>query len=263
MTPERFLAENWIFTRAELGEGLHIHQARCRATLDSTLARWRRLGRIQRVKEGVYLRRDGPDDAPRDFYALCAKLAPDAVLAYHTALEVHGLAQSVFERLTFATWTKTGRVHFAGRAFEPVRPRKPLQGAPNQDAWVEVLERAGVAVRVTSLERTVVDVLDRPGLAGGPDEVWRSCRHVTALDLRALEEYVVLLGRPGLTARVGWFLETRTEDLAVPLKLLDRLRGRIPRSPVAVDRAPLSRLVSGWNLRVPESWALPSKDREA
>ena len=45
------------------------------------------------------------------------------------------------------------------------------------------VDRAGLAVRVTSLERTLVDVLDRTDLSGGWEEIWRSLEMVEFFDL--------------------------------------------------------------------------------
>ena len=41
----------------------------------------------------------------------------------------------------------------------------------------------GLEFRVTGIERTVADVLDRLDLAGGTEEVWPSLLSIPALDL--------------------------------------------------------------------------------
>jgi len=176
MKPDFFLANHRLFTREELAAAL---PGRATATLDAHLVRWQRQGRIVRVKQGLYLRQEpagsgGPAPLP-DFVALAARMAPDAAAAYHTALEAHGCAQSVFERLTFVTWTRTRAVEFLGRRLAPVRPRALLRAKGGGEAWIERLDRAGLEVRVTSLERTLADVLDRPSLAGGVEEVCVLC----------------------------------------------------------------------------------------
>jgi len=253
MRPEVFLTRHPFFTREELAAVLRS-RGRAEATVDSHLARWGRQGRIARVKRGVFVRLDaagGPNGASLDFIGLASRMAPDAAVAYHTALEAHGFAQSILERLTFVTWTKTKPSSFQGRRFVPVRPRARLLAAGRGERWIEKAERSGVELRVTSLERTVVDVLDRPGLAGGVEEVWRSLLSVPALDPEPLEEYVTLLGSRTLTAKVGFFLEARREELMVPPALLDRLRARIPDAPVFMDRRRRGRLVSPWALIVP------------
>ncbi len=254
MKPETFLAGHTVFSRRELAVVLR-RRGRTEATVDSHLTRWRRQGRIARVKPGVFLRLAAAPAGPAlvpDFVAIASRMAPDAVLAYHTALEVHGVAQSAFERLTFLTWTKARPTSFQGRRFTPVRPRAPLLAAEGGERWTESADRGGVEIRVTTIERTVADVLDRPDLSGGTDEVWRSLHAVPALDPTALEEYVVLLGSRTLAAKVGFFLESRRDELVIPPAFLERLRTRIPRAPVFMDRNRKGRLVARWALIVPQ-----------
>jgi predicted transcriptional regulator of viral defense system len=134
-------------------------------------------------------------------------VAPDAVLAYHTALEAHGYAQSVFERLFFLTHRKVKPVTFRGRAFVPVAPPQALQRKRLSNTSTVELERRGLMLRATSVERTAVDVLDRPDLAGGLEEAWRSVSAIPLLDLRGVVEYVRLRELATLAVKVGLFLE--------------------------------------------------------
>jgi predicted transcriptional regulator of viral defense system len=252
MKPEAFLTTHSLFTRAELAAVL---SGRTEATVDQHLARWRRQGRIARVKQGVFVRLDRPgalNEAPPDFIALASRMAPDAAVAYHTALKAHGLAQSLFERLTFITWSKAKPTSFQGRRFVPVRPRAGLLTADRGERWIERLDRAGLEIRVTNVERTVIDVLDRLDLAGGAEEVWRSLQSVPALDPESLENYVTVLASSIVAAKVGFYLETRREELAVSERLLERLRVQIPKAPTYMDRRRRGRLVARWALVVPE-----------
>ena len=262
MKPETFLTSHSLFTREEFAAVLRS-RGRADATVDSHLARWLRQGRILRVKRGVFIRLDEPGGATGplpDFIGLASRMAPDAAVAYHTALETHGYAQSIFERLTFVTWTKTKPTTFQGRRFIPVRPRAPVLAADRGERWIERADRVEIEIRVTSLERTVADVLDRPDLAGGIEEVWRSLLSLPALDLQPLEEYVTLLSSRTLAAKVGFFLETRREELVVPTALLDRLRARIPGAPVFMERRRKGRLVAPWALIVPADLLQHDKD---
>ena len=252
MKPDTFLANHSLFTREELSEAL---VGRRPSTIDAHLARWRSQGRIVRVKNGVYVRSEagGPSQLSSlpDFVALASRMAPDAAAAYHTALEAHGYAQSLFERLTFVTWTRTKPVEFMGRRFAPVRPRAPLEKRAGGEPWVELVDRAGLEVRVTSVERTVIDVLDRPSIAGGVDEVWRSLAAVPAIDPEPLLAYVHALGSHTVAARVGYFLEKRREELAVPEAILGALHSMGPRQAVYLDRAVGGTVNRRWNLIVP------------
>jgi len=171
-----------------------------------------------RVKNELYVRQDPDSDRPvaPDFIALASRMAPDAAVSHHTALEAHGSAQSLFTRLTFVTWTRTKEVEFPGHRLVPVRPRVALDRSCRREEWIEPLDREALEVRVTSLERTLVDVLDRPSLAGGMEEVWRSLAALPAVDPVALLDYVRVLNNKTVAARVGYFLESRRDELAGP-----------------------------------------------
>lgn len=71
------------------------------------------------------------------------------------------------------------------------------------------MDRAGLSVRVTSLERTLVDVLVRPDLGGGWEEIWRSLEMVEFFDLDVVIDYTLLFENATTAAKVGFFLELR------------------------------------------------------
>ncbi len=115
------------------------------------------------------------------------------------------------------------------------------------------MDRSGMEVRVTSLERTMVDVLNRPDLAGGWEEIWRSLESVEFFDLDKVVQYTVLLGNATTAAKVGFFLEQHHEHLMVEEKHLKPLRDIRPLQPHYLDRdrRKSGHLVSEWNLVVP------------
>ena len=262
MKPEQFLARHSLFTRAELAAAL----SQCSAgTLNAHLARWRKQGRIVRVKNELYVRGDPTSGLPvaPDFIALASRMAPDAAVSHHTALETHGSAQSLFTRLTFVTWTRTKAVEFQGHRLVPVRPRVALVPFDLGEEWIETVDRGSLEVRVTSLERTLVDVLDRPSLAGGIEEVWRSLAALPAVDPVALLEYVRVLNNKTVAARVGFFLESRREELAVPASTLEALQDLLPGHAVYMERALGGRLNHRWRLIVPAELAGPPEETDA
>ncbi len=72
-----------------------------------------------------------------------------------------------------------------------------------------------MAISVTGLERTFVDVLNRPDLAGSWEEIWRSLESVEYFDLEKVASYVDFLGNATTAAKVGFFLEQHRESLMV------------------------------------------------
>ena len=112
---------------------------------------------------------------------------------------------------------------------------------------------AGGVVRVTSFERALVDLLDRPDLGGGWEEVWRSLEMVEFFDLDAVVSHALRRSSTLLAARVGYFLEEHRDALFVEDRHLEPLRENAPKQPLHLDRKrEPGRLVKSWNLVVPQ-----------
>lgn len=106
---------------------------------------------------------------------------------------------------------------------------------------VKTLERAGLPVRVTSLERTLVDALDQPDLGGGWEEIWRSLETIEFFDLDGVVQYTLLLDNATTAAKVGFFLGQHKETLMVESPTLSPCApiGRVSRiTPIIAKNLP-------------------------
>lgn len=246
-----------VFTRQEFADARASDGKRSPRTTDSLLRKHVSSGRLHRVRGGVYAvvpRGVDPDSAPVDPYLLATKLAPDAAVAYHAALQFWGKAYSVWHRFHYLTRSRVRGLGFRDLEFVPVYAPQALRGRVSYKLGVTEQRHGGGVVRVTTLERTLVDVLDVPANAGGWEEIWRSLEMVEFFDLDAVVAYALKLGSALTVARVGFFLEQHRESLMVEDAHLDKLRKHRPRQPRYLDtRRESGKLVSGWNLVVPEN----------
>ena len=263
-----FFSGHPVFTRAELSAHLCTHRSASSKAVDALLRYHVGVGHLIKLRRGLYAvvpLGAEPATSPVDPYLLASRLAGDAVLGYHTALGFHGNAHSVFQEFHFLTGTAPRPFQFRGQRFRAVAFPQNLVRADMQQFGVEIRDSAGLDVAVTGLERTFVDVFDRPDLGGGIEEAWRSLAMIEFFDLDAVTEYALLLGNATTVAKVGYFLEAHRARLMVGDAYLARLRRRRPRQPHYFERrgAGKGRLVAGWNLVVPESimnqtWEEPS-----
>jgi len=244
-----------VFTRAEFEAARAATAKRSPRTTDSLLRRYVADGRLVRVRGGVYAVVPRGADAvttPVDPYLVATKLSPDATLAYHAALQFWGKAYSVWQRFHFLTESSTRAFEFRGLEFVPVKVPISLRGLPPADLQITEQRHGGGTVRVTTLERTMVDVLDTPANAGGWEEIWRSLEMIEFFDLDAVISYTSKRGSALTAARVGFFLDQHRETLMVEESHLERLRKLRPRQPRYLDaRRKLGKLVTSWNLIVP------------
>lgn len=248
-----FMAVHPVFRYADL---VASTPAANRRTRDALLRHYEDRGRLLRVRRGLYVSVPPgakPDTCPLDPYLLSARMTDDAVLAYHTALEFHGKAHSTHGRFYYLTARASRALSLRSLHFRAVRFPSTLRTSRERLFGARNAERAGLTVRVTTLERTLVDVLDRPDLGGGWEEIWRSLESVEFFDLDLVIEYTLLLENATTAAKVGFFLDEHREPLMVEERHFDRLRKRRPRRPHYMARGKRTggRFVSAWNLVVP------------
>jgi len=245
-----FLANHAVFSIGDVRNFLSKQGSTNPNTRRSLLAYHSSRGRIISVRRGIYV--SVPlNSSPKSFLAqpflIAAKLTEDSVLAYHTALEYHGKAYSTFSRLTYISEFRSKATRFQNYDFTCITQKM-------SDFGVEDHFQNGVVVRVTSLERTLVDVLDRPEFSGSWEEIWRSLESIEFFDLEKVVTYLKSLGNGTTAAKVGFFLDQHREELMVDEGTFKILKILIPKQPHYMDRNSRSdgRLVSEWNLIVPK-----------
>jgi predicted transcriptional regulator of viral defense system len=251
-----FFATHPVFTVEDLDQALGRTRVRTRRNL---LSYHRQQGRILPIRRGLYASvpaGSSPEAYAADPYLVASRLTPDAVIGYHSALEIHGVAYSAHTRVTYLTRTRTAGGAFAwrGMEFQQVQQPRALLRSGHELFGTQEVDRAGLPVRVTTLERTLVDVLARPDLAGGWEELWRSLESIEYLQLDEVIEYALLLDNATTAAKVGYFLERRGATLGVTEDDLRRLEGHAPKSPHYLERGDRTggKLIARWNLVVPE-----------
>lgn len=262
--PSDFFAGHPVFRYEEFVAAHAGQGSRSRQTSASVLKQHVAAGRLLHLRRGLYATVPRGVDAeshPIDPYLVATQLADDAIVAWHAALQFHGRAYSVWSRFHYLTHTRQRRFVFRALEFVPVQAPISLRDRADLGGGVVEHHHAGGVARVTTLERTLVDVLDAPDRCGGWEEAWRSLEMIEYFDLDAVLSYTRLIGSALTAARVGFFLEQNRASLMVESQHLRALRELAPAQPRYLDaRREPGRLVKDWNLVVPErvltrSWA--------
>lgn len=258
MKHEEFFRKHPVFTVKEFRRHMSSHGNVGERAAESILAYYRNSGRIVKVRRGLYavIRAGNFDNTyPIDLFLVASKLTPDAVLSHHTALEFYGKAYSVHSRFIYSATRPPRAFTFLSHVFQGTKFPQALIRAGKEHMEVSTKERAGLNLRITNLERIVVDVMDRPDLSGSWEEIWRSLESVEFFDLDRVVEYAFMLGNRTTAAKVGFFLEQHRETLMVEDRYLKALQELRPRQPHYLDRTKRhsGRFVSRWNLVVPST----------
>jgi len=250
-----FISTHAVFTVEEVRQFMAERGSTNSKTRKALLTYHRAKGRILPIRRGLYASVP-PSHDPATFVVdpilATAKMAGDAVLAYHTAFEYYGKGYSTYNRTIYASDSRSPTAQFRGNEYIRVPHPSALRTSGKTMFGVDSHHREGVTIRVTRLERTLVDVLDRPDVSGSWEEIWRSLEMVEFFDLDQVVRYVELLNNATTAAKVGFYLSQHRDTLMVDDNTFAALRAMIPKQPHYIERGSRTgcRLVSEWNLLV-------------
>jgi predicted transcriptional regulator of viral defense system len=257
-TIEQFLDQVPVFTLNEFVTYLRKDVKRNVMTMAYNLIKnRRRSGKLGVVKEGLYyVVKPGttPASAPVDEYLVASKLAPDAMLAFHSALDALGFGHSVFTTYYYFSKVYRRPVRFRGCEYQSVKVPQSILDAGKELVGSTKVERSGIKILITDKERTLVEALEHPEYCGGFEEMYRSLEKMPYVQTELILKYLNLRGQKNLFARVGFFLEQHREQFHVEESFLQMLERQKPTQPLYWDRSRKGGVIKNrWNLIVPEA----------
>ena len=173
---------------------------------DHVIRRLRRKGWLQRASWGRYLLippERGPDAlGESNVLALASRVADPYYFGYYTAAMYYGLTTQHRQVIRLVTPVRTRNRRVLDTEVRIVNPvqRKFFGFGP-----VDVL---GYTVMMSDREKTVIDCIDRPSLAGGEGEaaaiLATACRRI---DWHRTAAYLERMASRTLTRRFGWLAD--------------------------------------------------------
>lgn len=137
-------------------------------------------------------------------YEIGSHISSSSYISYHSALEYHGIAQQVFYYLSISSNTRFNDFDFENRHYAYCKSNIPVGiESPSMDSLV----------KVTDLERTIIDCLDRLNRAGGLEEFIHSLAMITYLNENKLLDYLAAYNKAFLYKKAGFVLQQFQNEL--------------------------------------------------
>ena len=214
-------------------------------------------GRLKLVARGIYAVVP-PDVKPAQFhpdpFLTAVAVRADSVFSHHSALELLGVAHSVWNQVTLYTEKRRRSLRLNGSILRFMEHPGAMRSISSRGFGTRRVERRGKILTATGPERTLVEGFRRPALAGGLEELVQSAGGFSTIDPDLLEEVLSRYDIANLWAASGWFLERFQASFYVPDEALTRMERRRPRSPQYLERSRRGGwLASRWNLILPNS----------
>ncbi|MCD8286129.1 MAG: hypothetical protein LUD50_02755 [Clostridia bacterium] len=192
MRDYKFLDEP-IFTLEEAAEEFDTKGA-----LYGALKRAMERREVKKLTGGLYCAVDQDTGCPVvDRFEIATKLRPGGYCAYHTALEYYGLAKPLRSEVQIVSSRQGRPVTIDGTEYKTYMCS--YNAGIMESYW-------NAPVRVTDVERTIVDCLDRLDLGGGLQEVFRALCKVRYADEDKLLQYLEGYNLKFLYKKAGYIL---------------------------------------------------------
>ena len=190
------------------------------ATARTVMSRLAKKGYLLRIRPGLYAaippESIGREYRPDRFLIADHAMGSMGAIAFHSALELHGVAHSYFNTVYYLS-------ERSARPFEHQATIYRFVREANLFGTVTI-SREGVPLRVTDRERTFLDCIRRPEYCGGLEELVKSVGGFSLLNPLRLQDHLRRFGEQSLNQRTGVMLGLVRERLRMPDEFLERLR---------------------------------------
>lgn len=195
-------------------------------------------GKVERIRQGLYASMTGRYEGTLpDSLEVIAGIDPEAVVCYHTALDVLGVAHDVSFQREFRTGKLKTSFEYRGIRYVPYPSGVGLR-------MRKVRTDPAGRINVTTKEQTLCDCLARPDRAGGIEEAIRGVSSFAYIDCEAVLEIAESLDKTDIS-RIGWLLSQKASDWRVPEKAFNELKALLGKGPYRFSRTKAGS--NGWS----------------
>lgn len=210
-------------------------------------------GYAERVKSGLYylipFEHRGTSWKP-DVLVVGSKISKEYYYSHATALIFYGILSAPPPRIAVSVPERFRRFSFGNYTFYPVET-KHFFGFRD-------LDYKGISVKVSDMERTLIDCLSRLDLSGGVVGAFRNLATLGFINYPLLMEYLDKIGKKSVMVRTGFALEFFRDRWEVDESILAELKKRAKKGPVYyLDRGipkGMGKLINAWNLIIPAAF---------
>lgn len=205
----------------------------------------REKGYIKKIRKGLYAivppNMIGEDIKP-DKFLIADKVKDDHYISHHSALEIHGLAQTIHNRVYITSTTPSRSFRYEDIEYKFITTKHFF--------GFEEKSRLNSTITVSDREKTIIDCIRNIKYAGGLEELIKSLEGVPNLDWDKLLNYLGKIDENSLYQKTGFILD----ELNTQFPVEDELLYKVGKRTYYIDENKDSYYVKKWNLMVPKKF---------
>lgn len=208
-------------------------------------------GYLELLKKGVYLNKafQSPDK-----FILATKTVSGGIVGYHSALELHGLAQSSYNTVHIITDKPYNVKPFTAYEINYTPVKQDVSFGKTK------VIRGSEEVITTDIERTLIDCIDKLKYTGGFEEYFKSISSESYVNEKKIIKYLKKYDKVALYHKVGFVLEYfknkwhitdyTLKSLLSGISLLNTVYLDPPNKGIKKE----IKYISKWNLYIPKNF---------
>lgn len=152
-------------------------------------------------------------------FEIASHITPTACVSNYSAFEYYGLQNQVFQEIFVTTKTK-----FEPFTFENISYQCFI------NTFTEGIDSQGKHIRVTTLERTLVDAINNLEKIAGLEELLYNLQGINNLDFGKIQKFLDYYNKQFLFQKVGFFLDLFQSQFSTPQNFITFCLKRIGKS---------------------------------
>ena len=175
---------------------------------------------IERIRRDLYTAISLETKQPiANRFLIATNIAKDAYVSFHSAFEYYGYANQVFYEVYVTSASRFSDFTYDGLTYSRISPR--IESG---------ITTTNTGIRVTDLERTVIDSIYAFEKIGGLEELFRCLILIPSLRADKLLIYLEDYGLANLYQKTGFILMQFSDQMGLPKSFFDYCKSKIPKS---------------------------------
>jgi len=210
------------------------------------LRRYKKQSLISQVRRDLYVVTDLANKLSlATKFEIAGHITPSSYLSYHAALEYYGLAHQIFYELYISSEETFNNFDYEGISYTFCQSKSDV-GVLNP--------MTDSLVRITDLERTILDCIDRIDLSGGLEELVECFAIITYVNESKLLDYLSRFDKQVLYQKTGFILSYFQKEMKLSDAFFDLCKSKIGKSTrYLTDKQESNIYFKEWKLCAPEN----------
>ncbi len=210
------------------------------------LRRYKQQRLISQVRRDLYVVTDlATKNSSASKYEIGSQINSSSYLSYHAALEYHGLAHQIFYEMQVSSVERFNNFEYDGISY--------VYSESKSDAGV-IIPPADTLIRVTDLERTILDCINQIDRSGGLEEMIECFALITYINENKLQDYLELFNKQALYQKAGFILSYFQKEMKLSDTFFEFCKSKVGKSiRYLTDRYESTIYFSEWKLYAPQN----------